>query len=48
MAESEKRIKDYANNKTKNVKTKNIDKVNMELLLTLNESVDLKENSWHI
>lgn len=41
MAESEKRIKDFAKNKAKNVKAKNIDKVNMELLLTLNESVDL-------
>lgn len=44
MASSKDRIKDYAVNRTKNVKAKNVDKVNMELLLTLNESIDLVQD----
>ena len=36
MPVDKSRIQNFANNNAKNVKSKNVDKVNMELLLTLN------------
>lgn len=44
MAVDKNRIQNFANNNAKNVKVKNIDKVNMELLLTLNETSCLVQN----
>ena len=41
MAIDKNRIKNFENNNAKNVKSKNVDKVNMELLLTLNETTGL-------
>ena len=41
MSVDKNRIQNFGNNNAKNVRAKNIDKVNMELLLTLNETTDL-------
>lgn len=44
MPVDKSRIQNFANNNAKNVRTKNVDKVNMELLLTLNETSCLMQN----
>ena len=44
MPVDKSRIQNFANNNAKNVKSKNVDKVNMELLLTLNETSCLIQN----
>ncbi len=44
MAVDKSRIQNFINNNAKNVKSKNVDKVNMELLLTLNETTCLMQN----
>lgn len=41
MPVDKSRIINFQNNSAKNVKSKNVDKVNMELLLTLNETTEL-------
>ena len=41
MSVDKNRIRNYENNNVKNVTSKNVDKVNMELLLTLNETTGL-------
>ena len=44
MPVDKSRIQNFANNNAKNVKSKNVDKVNLELLLTLNETSCLIQN----
>lgn len=45
MPVDKNRIRNYENNNVKNVMTKKVDRVNMELLLTLNETTDLIQHA---
>ena len=46
MPVDKSRIINFQTNSAKNVKSKNVDKVNMELLLTLNETTEILQKHY--